>query len=55
MDCGTDFTNDIRNVIDSWQTDVLMRQRDGLTTKGWNGYGANEYRGMYDFDIHVLG
>jgi len=22
-----------------------MRKRDGLTTRGWNGYGANEHRG----------
>ncbi|KAL1305296.1 hypothetical protein AAFC00_002200 [Neodothiora populina] len=44
VDCGTDFPDSIRTEIAKWDTGVLMRQRDGLTTKGWNGYGANEHR-----------
>lgn len=45
VDCGTDFPKDLHATIDGWETGVLMRQRDGSTTKGWNGYGANEHRG----------
>lgn len=44
MDCGTDFPTSLRSVIDSWSTNALLRPRSALTTKGWNGYGANEHR-----------
>ncbi|OQN97911.1 hypothetical protein B0A48_16222 [Cryoendolithus antarcticus] len=30
--------------IASWQTGVLLRPRDALTTRGWNGYGENDHR-----------
>ncbi|KAK5700517.1 hypothetical protein LTR97_005034 [Elasticomyces elasticus] len=44
IDAGTDFPADVRSTIDSWQTNVLIRPRDGLTTRGWNGYGDNDHR-----------
>jgi len=44
VDCGTDFPPELRIIIESWGTGVLMRERDGLTTKGWNGYGENDHR-----------
>ncbi|GAB7356785.1 hypothetical protein MBLNU459_g7677t2 [Dothideomycetes sp. NU459] len=44
VDAGSDFPHELRSTIDGWQTGVLVRARDGLTTKGWNGYGANEHR-----------
>ena len=44
VDAGPDFPADLRETIASWQTSVLMRPRDGLTTRGWNGYGANDHR-----------
>jgi len=47
VDCGSDFPNELRETIASWETGVLLRQRDGLTTRGWNGYGANEHRGKF--------
>lgn len=54
VDCGTDFPHELNAVISSWDTGVLMRQRDGLTTKGWNGYGANDYRGSLESDIYRI-
>ena len=47
VDAGHDFPSLLREIIDSWDTAILLRSRDGLTTKGWNGYGANEHRGTY--------
>ncbi|THX38101.1 Ribokinase-like protein [Aureobasidium pullulans] len=44
VDAGHDFPSLLREIIDSWDTAILLRSRDGLTTKGWNGYGANEHR-----------
>ncbi|KAK4892108.1 hypothetical protein LTR27_009292 [Elasticomyces elasticus] len=44
IDAGSDFPADVRSTIDSWETDVLIRPRDGLTTRGWNGYGDNDHR-----------
>ena len=44
VDCGSDFSPELRQLIDSWDTGALMRHREGLTTKGWNGYSANEHR-----------
>ncbi|KAK3670822.1 hypothetical protein LTR78_009266 [Recurvomyces mirabilis] len=44
IDAGTDFPSDVRSTISSWQTSALIRPRDGLTTRGWNGYGENEHR-----------
>lgn len=44
VDCGTDFPPELRSTISSWQTGVLLRERNVLTTRGWNGYGANEHR-----------
>ncbi|KAK3111864.1 hypothetical protein LTR53_012456 [Teratosphaeriaceae sp. CCFEE 6253] len=44
IDAGTDFPAPICSAIDSWQTSALIRPRDALTTRGWNGYGENEYR-----------
>ncbi|WPG97862.1 Ribokinase-like protein [Acrodontium crateriforme] len=44
VDTGTDFPADVHETITSWQTGVLMRPRDALTTRGWNGYGENDHR-----------
>ncbi|KAI4719771.1 Ribokinase-like protein [Aureobasidium sp. EXF-10727] len=44
VDAGHDFPEPLRDMIAAWDTAVLMRCRDGPTTKGWNGYGANEHR-----------
>ncbi|KAK5175151.1 uncharacterized protein LTR77_000288 [Saxophila tyrrhenica] len=44
VDAGTDFPADLRDLIKSWQTGVLLRPRDALTTRGWNGYGENDHR-----------
>lgn len=50
MDAGHDFPSPLRDMIAAWDTAVLIRHRDGPTTKGWNGYGANEHRGMFSSD-----
>jgi hypothetical protein len=47
VDAGHDFPSSLRDMITLWDTAVEMRCRDGLTTKGWNGYGPNEHRGMF--------
>ncbi|KAK6441733.1 hypothetical protein LTR95_002041 [Oleoguttula sp. CCFEE 5521] len=44
VDTGTDFPPELREIIASWQTGVLLRPRDALTTRGWNGYGENDHR-----------
>lgn len=44
VDRGSDFPAELHEVIESWQTSVVWRQRDGLTTRGWNGYSAHEHR-----------
>ncbi|KAK4544531.1 hypothetical protein LTR36_004103 [Oleoguttula mirabilis] len=44
VDAGPDFPPELRTVIASWETGVLLRPRDAPTTRGWNGYGANEHR-----------
>ncbi|GAM84417.1 hypothetical protein ANO11243_024130 [Dothideomycetidae sp. 11243] len=44
VDQGTDFPPKLLRTIESWQTGVLIRRRDGLTTQGWNGYSENEHR-----------
>ena len=45
VDRGSDFPPELHSIITSWDTGVSMRDRDGLTTRGWNGYGVNERRG----------
>jgi len=46
VDAGSDFPPELREVIDSWGTSCLVRETpERLTTRGWNGYGANEHRG----------
>ncbi|KXL42882.1 hypothetical protein M433DRAFT_6041 [Acidomyces richmondensis BFW] len=44
VDAGTDFPSELRSVIASWDTGVLMRNRDAPTTRGWNGYGEHDHR-----------
>jgi len=45
VDCGSDFPPEIRQAIDTWNTSCLYRETpERLTTRGWNGYGANEHR-----------
>jgi sugar/nucleoside kinase (ribokinase family) len=44
IDAGTDFPDELRNLVSSWETGVLFQPRNALTTRGWNGYGENEHR-----------
>lgn len=45
IDCGSDFPQEIRDTIASWNTGVLMRETPHrLTTRSWNGYGEHEHR-----------
>lgn len=47
VDAGKDFPVELREVINSWNTSCLIRETPWRqTTRGWNGYGANEYRGQ---------
>jgi hypothetical protein len=47
VDCGSDFPPDLRNFIAHWDSGALVRETpDRLTTRGWNGYGQNEHRGV---------
>jgi sugar/nucleoside kinase (ribokinase family) len=44
VDAGTDFPPELQDLIISWNTGVLFRTRDALTTRAWNEYGENEHR-----------
>ncbi|ERT02983.1 carbohydrate/purine kinase [Sporothrix schenckii 1099-18] len=45
VDKGSDFPKAMADLIDSWETAVVMRSDpDRLTTRGWNGYDAAERR-----------
>jgi len=45
VDIGADFPTSIKDTIDSWNTNcVFRRDMSRLTTRAWNGYGANEWR-----------
>ncbi|KAF2435575.1 Ribokinase-like protein [Tothia fuscella] len=45
VDCGSDFPDELRHTIADWQTSCLMRETpERLTTRGWNGYGENDFR-----------
>lgn len=45
VDCGSDFPAKVAHEIEAWDTHCVMRQTpERLTTRGWNGYGANEHR-----------
>lgn len=45
VDCGSDFPQELRQVIARWDTSCVFRETpDRLTTRGWNGYGHNEHR-----------
>ena len=45
IDQGSDFPAEFKSVIDRWQTSCLFRlDLNRLTTRAWNGYGADEYR-----------
>lgn len=45
VDCGSDFPTSVAQEIEAWNTHCVMRQTPArLTTRGWNGYGANEHR-----------
>jgi hypothetical protein len=47
LDIGSDFPKDILDVVQSWGTGCAIREDQGrLTTRAWNGYGANEKRGQ---------
>jgi sugar/nucleoside kinase (ribokinase family) len=42
IDAGTDFPEELRNIVSSWDTGVLFQPRDALTTRGWNGLTADD-------------
>ncbi|EZF27303.1 hypothetical protein H112_00691 [Trichophyton rubrum D6] len=45
VDAGNDFPEHVRNLIASWETHCVFREdMNRQTTKGWNGYEANEKR-----------
>lgn len=44
IDAGTDFPNELKEIVSSWNTGVLLQPRNALTTRGWNGYGENDHR-----------
>ena len=46
VDQGTDFPAELRDLIISWNTGILFRDRSPgeLTTRGWNGYSENDHR-----------
>jgi hypothetical protein len=48
VDCGSDFPDALRHEIGRWNTACLLRETpERLTTRGWNGYGPNDHRGMF--------
>lgn len=54
VDAGSDFPQDVRDVIDSWGTSCLIRDTpERPTTRGWNGYGDGEVRGKSGFISQV--
>ncbi|KAL4781401.1 Ribokinase-like protein [Aspergillus varians] len=45
VDVGSDFPQEVLDVIRAWDTDCVIRNDPGrLTTRAWNGYGPNEKR-----------
>ena len=44
IDAGTDFPDELKTLVSSWNTGVLLQPRNALTTRGWNGYGENDHR-----------
>ncbi len=48
VDAGSDFPDEIKGTIERWETSCIIRETpERLTTRGWNGYGEDERRGMY--------
>jgi hypothetical protein len=46
VDVGSDFPAEVMDIIQSWDTGCVIREdKSRLTTRAWNGYGANEKRG----------
>lgn len=45
VDIGSDFPSEVKSTIDAWNTNCVFRHDPHrLTTRAWNGYGANELR-----------
>ncbi|OOG00826.1 hypothetical protein ASPCADRAFT_202655 [Aspergillus carbonarius ITEM 5010] len=45
VDVGSDFPPEVLNVLNSWDTNCVIREdQSRLTTRAWNGYGPNEKR-----------
>jgi sugar/nucleoside kinase (ribokinase family) len=44
IDAGTDFPTELKTIVSSWETGVLIQPRNAPTTRGWNGYGENDHR-----------
>jgi hypothetical protein len=52
VDAGSDFPHELREAIAQWATGALIRETpQRLTTRGWNGYGEHEHRGMHSFAV----
>lgn len=50
IDVGNDFPEAIRQEVLSWNTNVIWRDTPHRkTTRGWNFYGKNEFRGKFVF------
>ena len=46
VDAGSDFPPHFRTQLQNWETGCVLRTDNSrLTTRAWNGYGENEYRG----------
>lgn len=46
IDVGNDFPESIKQEVSSWNTNVIWRNNPNRkTTRGWNYYGENEFRG----------
>ncbi|KAI9688128.1 MAG: hypothetical protein M1822_001634 [Bathelium mastoideum] len=44
VDAGHDFPVKIRNALGEWETGCVVRNRNGPTTRGWNGFAADGVR-----------
>ena len=45
VDKGSDFPVELVDIIDRWHTSCRFRfDANRLTTRAWNGYGANKFR-----------
>lgn len=54
VDSGSDFPESIRKDLFALDTTMIFRKDDSrLTTRGWNGYTENDYRGVCVFTAAI--